>query len=76
VISMKYATGRAFRIALQDRVKKLSKSAGRDAAEIYREIAFDRFLARLDYKKWTLKGGYSLERRLADARFTKDLIWQ
>jgi predicted nucleotidyltransferase component of viral defense system len=69
----RYATCKAFRIALQDRIKKLSKETGRDAAEIYREIAFDRFLARLDYEKWTLKGGYSLERRLSDTRFTKDI---
>jgi predicted nucleotidyltransferase component of viral defense system len=69
----KYTTGKAFRIALQDRVKMLSKKTGDDASAIYREIAFDRFLARLDYSKWTLKGGYSLKCRLSDARSTKDI---
>jgi hypothetical protein len=40
---------------------------------LYRKIAFDRFLARFDYQQWTLKGGYSLERRLPQIRSTKDI---
>jgi hypothetical protein len=36
-------------------------------------VAIDRFLARIDWSKWTAKGGYILQRRLPKARRTKDI---
>jgi len=41
-----------------------------------RQVAFDRFLARLFYSArtdWVLKGGYAMELRLQKARTTRDL---
>lgn len=70
----KYATAKAFRVALKDRVKSLCReNTTLRPDELYRKIAFDRFLARFDYQHWTLKGGYSLERRLPKIRSTKDI---
>ena len=70
----KYATARAFRVALKDRVKRVCRdNATLRPEDLYRKIAFDRFLVRFDYKHWTLKGGYSLERRLPQIRATKDI---
>lgn len=70
----KYATAKAFRVALKDRVKRLCReNTAVRPDELYRKITFDRFLARFDYKHWTLKGGYSLERRLPQIRSTKDI---
>jgi hypothetical protein len=51
-----YATAGAFRRALEERLKNLSRAE---------QVAFDRLLARLfanDAAPWALKGGYALER--------------
>jgi hypothetical protein len=70
----KYVTARAFRVALKDRVKRICReNTAIRPEDLYRTIAFDRFLARIDYQHWTLKGGYSLERRLPQLRSTKDI---
>lgn len=73
----RYQTARAFRVALEDRLKQLAQSHGVDLMRLRRQVAFDRLLARLFAEPappWTLKGGYSLELRLgAAARATKDL---
>lgn len=69
----KYKTAKAFRIAIADRLKKLSRETGEPYLDLYRRIAIDRFLARLEWSKWLAKGGYILQRRLPKARRTKDL---
>jgi hypothetical protein len=79
---MKYATPRAFRAALEQRLRNdASPQEGpADAARLSRlrkRVTFERFLARLHCVRpdgWVLKGGFALELRLADlARTTKDI---
>jgi hypothetical protein len=69
----KYKTARAFKVAIADRLKALANEIGEPHLDLYRRVAIDRFLARLDWSKWTAKGGYVLQRRLPKARRTKDI---
>lgn len=69
----KYKTAKAFRVAIGDRLKRLSRETGEPYLDLYRRVAIDRFLARIDWSKWTAKGGYVLQRRLPKARRTKDI---
>lgn len=71
-----YGSPTAFRCALEDRLKQVKKAEGMDFQRLLREVAFDRFLARLfddENAPWVLKGGYALELRLKNARATRDL---
>ena len=72
----KYATGAALRAALEERFKQIAKIEGTELQRLRRQVAFDRFLARLfggaDIQ-WVLKGGYAMELRFQVARATKDL---
>jgi predicted nucleotidyltransferase component of viral defense system len=72
----KYATGTALRAALEQRLKQIAKAEGTDVQRLRRQVAFDRFLARLfdnGDTQWVLKGGYAMELRFRVARATKDL---
>ena len=72
----KYATGVALRTALEERLKRISRDEGLDLQRLRRQVAFDRFLARLfqsENKDWILKGGYAMELRFQKARATRDL---
>jgi hypothetical protein len=73
----RYQTARAFRAALEDRLKQMAQSSGVDLMRLRRQVAFDRILARLfadSRSPWVLKGGYTFELRLGGAaRATKDL---
>ena len=72
----KYATPGALRIALEDRLKRIAKKEGTDLQRLRRQVAFDRFLARIfssGETQWVLKGGYAMELRLREARTTKDI---
>jgi hypothetical protein len=75
----KYATSAAFRRALEDRIRDISKKDGVDLQRLRRQVAFDRLLARLFYRgkdhslPWVLKGGYAMELRIKAARTTKDI---
>jgi len=69
----KYLNGTSFRTALKDRVRRLWREQGQEPEDTYKKLAFDRFLSRLDYNYWTLKGGFSLERRYLPARKTQDI---
>jgi hypothetical protein len=72
----KYASGTAFRAALEERLKRASREEGIDLQRLRRQVAFDRFLARLFRglnTNWVLTGGYSMELRFQTARATKDL---
>lgn len=73
----RYQTARAFRAALEDRLKQLARAQGIDLMRLRRQIAFDRLLVRLFAEPdspWLLKGGYAFElrwdraaRRVSDA---------
>lgn len=72
----KYATAGAFRQALEERLKAISREERTDFQRLCRQVAFDRFLARLariDNPDWILKGGYAMELRFDTARSTRDL---
>lgn len=73
----RYQTTRAFRIALEERLKQTARKEGLDLMRLRRQVAFDRLLARLFAEMdppWLLKGGYTFELRLGGkARATKDL---
>ena len=72
----KYASGIALRTALEERLKRASRDEAIDLQRLRRQVAFDRFLARLfgvPNKNWVLKGGYAMELRFQTARTTKDL---
>lgn len=74
--SRKYATAGAFRQALEERLKAISRDERTDFQRLCRQVAFDRFLARLariDNTDWILKGGYAMELRFDAARSTRDL---
>jgi len=71
-----YASGSAFRIALEARLKDRATAEDIDLQRLRRRVAFDRFLSRLamqDRERWALKGGYALEIQLDIARSTRDL---
>lgn len=72
----KYATATAFRRALEDRLRLIAEKEKLPIERLRREVAFDRFLARLfagEKAPWILKGGYALELRIKEARVTKDI---
>ncbi len=72
----KYATATAFRRALEDRLRLIAEKEKLPIERLRREVAFDRFLARLfagANAPWILKGGYALELRIKEARVTKDI---
>lgn len=72
----KYASATAFRVALEDRLKRLAQEENIDLQRVRRQAAFDRLLCRLFAKPespWLLKGGYAMELRLKTARTTRDI---
>jgi hypothetical protein len=72
----KYATGASLRAALEERLKQIAKTENIELQRLRRQVAFDRFLARLFQTadtQWVLKGGYAMELRFQIARATKDL---
>lgn len=73
---MRYASARAFRNALNARLREQA-CAGEDLARLQRRLAYERLLVRLFGlvgETWILKGGYALKLRLGGkARATQDL---
>lgn len=72
----KYASATAFRVALEDRLKRLAQEENIDLQRVRRQATFDRLLCRLFAKPdapWLLKGGYAMELRLKTARTTRDM---
>ena len=72
----KYASATAFRVALEDRLKRLAQEENIDLQRVRRQAAFDRLLCRLFAKPdapWLLKGVYAMELRLKTARTTRDM---
>jgi hypothetical protein len=74
-----YKTAGAFRTALETRLHTRAQVERTDLQRLRRQVAFDRFLARLFPKgpkgtyPWILKGGYAMELRIRSARTTKDI---
>lgn len=58
--SRAYASATAFRVALEDRLKRMAQEEKMDLQRVRRQAAFDRLLCRLFSKPdapWLLKGG-------------------
>jgi hypothetical protein len=75
-IPHRYSTAKAFRVALESRLKQIANSEHIDLQRIRRLVAFDRLLARIfqsGQTHWALKGGYAMELRMKEARTTKDI---
>lgn len=74
---IEYTNAIAFRMALEERLRNIAKNEGTDIQRLRKQVAFDRFLARLfsnsDSVSWVLKGGYAMELRIKEARMTKDV---
>jgi hypothetical protein len=74
---MKYASGAAFRMALEDRLRAEARSTGLPLSRLRMTVAFDRLLARMAASSpdgWLLKGGFALQLQLENqARATKDI---
>ena len=74
-----YKTAGAFRTALETRLQTRAQVERMDLQRLRRQVAFDRFLARLfpngpmGTYPWILKGGYAMELRIRSARTTKDI---
>jgi predicted nucleotidyltransferase component of viral defense system len=74
-----YKTAGAFRMALETRLQTGAQDERTDLQRLRRQVAFDRFLARLFPQEskgtypWVLKGGYAMELRIRSARTTKDI---
>jgi hypothetical protein len=69
----KYGSARDFRQALDAKLKTIAGSKGTTIEDLHRQVVFNRFLARLDFSKFVLTGGCSLELRLPLSRSTTDL---
>ena len=73
----RYKSEKDFRMALQDKLLKISSDTGLNIQTLYRQTACSQFLTRLfsigDDIDWTLKGGHALELRLQQSRATKDI---
>jgi hypothetical protein len=72
----KYLTAQSMRIALEDRLNRMSREKSIDIMRLRRHVAFDRLLARLfsgHTKDLIVKGGYALELWINNARTTKDI---
>jgi hypothetical protein len=74
---MNYSTGRAFRRALESRLRKQSLQTAIPLVRLRKLVAFNRLPKRLACAEpgaWILKGGLALQLRLAEkARLTKDI---
>jgi hypothetical protein len=74
---MRYASGAAFRQALETRLRRQSIETGMPLVRRRKLIAFDRLLARLvkaQPNAWVLKGGLALQVRFGQAaRTTRDI---
>lgn len=74
---MRYASGAAFRQALETRLRAINRSQRTSLVRLRKSVAFDRLLARLVAAapgRWVLKGGLALDFRFgAAARPTKDI---
>jgi len=74
---MKYSSGGAFRIALEQLLRTQSLQTGMPLIRLRKMVVFDRFLARLLFVQpdaWVVKGGLALQLRLGNrARTTKDI---
>jgi hypothetical protein len=76
VTGRRYESPRAFKQALEDRLKRRAQETEEDIGRIRQRAVFERFLARVIAHlgdRVVLKGGIALQLRLKGARATRDL---
>lgn len=74
--SQHYEDAISFRQSLEDRLRKRALSQGEDLQRLRQQVAFDRFVTRIQSDgstRWILKGGYALELSIGSARATRDI---
>ncbi len=72
----KFNTPSDFRKSLEVKLLGTAQSSGQDLQRLRKQVAFERFLARLfsdPNSPWILKGGHAMELRLTTARATQDI---
>lgn len=74
---MKYSSGRAFRQALEVRLKEINLQQNLPLVRLRKQVVFERLIARLitvQPDAWVLKGGLAIQLRLgSQSRTTKDI---
>ena len=64
----KYKSANAFKMAITEKLRVISRKKGIDVSRLYRQVAYTHLLSRL-FKvgdvPWALKGGHALELRIA-----------
>jgi hypothetical protein len=74
-----YKTAGAFRVPLEARLQTRAREQSTDLQRLRRQVAFDRFLARMFSQgpkaayPWGAEGRYAMELRMHSARTTKDI---
>jgi hypothetical protein len=68
-----YASPYDFRKALETRLKQKVEREGLRLDDLRKQVTFERFLSRLDFNRYCLKGGYSLQMRLSETLSTIDI---
>lgn len=71
-----YKSANDFRVAVEDRIKKISKEEKIEIQKLRRQLSFDRLLARIFHSRttpWVLKGGFAMQLRMRNSRTTKDI---
>jgi len=76
-MQVKFQSAADFKRSLEARLQTLSAKTQEDLQRFRRQVAFDRFLARIfscpEPPEFFLKGGYAMELRIATARTTRDV---
>jgi len=72
----RYKTAEAFKVALEDRLKRRAQETGKGLARLRQLAVFERFLARIIAhfgERVIVKGGIALQLRIESARTTVDI---
>jgi hypothetical protein len=76
VTSRRYESPRAFKQALEERLKRRAQEIDEDVGRLRQRAVFERFLARVVAQlgdRVVVKGGIALQLRVEGARATRDL---
>jgi hypothetical protein len=71
-----YGSEKAFRAALNARIREIARCTGSDGSEVARRFALQQFVSRIfdrDPQPWLVTGGTALQFRTTAARSTSDL---
>lgn len=69
----KFANDSAFEDKLREHMDAQASQEGCSVEQVKNEIAYERFLARMDPARMTLKGGYAVKSQVPASPYTKDI---